>query len=94
LKTPVRCIASGWQGLDNVLRYQFYRSAPDGSQDMIGFTSAVNFIERTLPPTSRITVKVIDKFDQFTNFSVLVNISGGSIDDIIKNSTNNNTNTT
>ena len=61
---------------------------------MIGFISAVNFMERTLPPTSRITVKVIDKFDQFTNFSVSVNITGGSIDDIIKNNTNNTTNTT
>jgi hypothetical protein len=80
--------------VDNVLRYQFYRTAPDGSQDMIGFISAVNFMERTLPPTSRITVKVIDKFDQFTNFSVSVNITGGSIDDIIKNNTNNTTNTT
>ena len=80
--------------MDNVLRYQFYRTAPDGSQDMIGFISAVNFMERTLPPTSRITVKVIDKFDQFTNFSVSVNITGGSIDDIIKNNTNNTTNTT
>ena len=94
MKTPVRCNAIGWQGVDNVLRYQFYRTAPDGSQDMIGFISAVNFMERTLPPTSRITVKVIDKFDQFTNFSVSVNITGGSIDDIINNSTNNNTNTT
>ena len=80
--------------MDNVLRYQFYRTAPDGSQDMIGFISAVNFMERTLAPTSRITVKVIDKFDQFTNFSVSVNITGGSIDDIIKNNTNNTTNTT
>ena len=80
--------------MDNVLRYQFYRTTPDGSQDMIGFTSAANFIERTLPPTSSITVKVIDKFDQFTNFSVSLNITGGSLDDIISNGTINNTNST
>ena len=94
MKTPVKCNATGWQGLDNAVRYQFYRTALDGSMDMIGFTSATNFIERTLPPTSRITVKVLDKFDQFTNLSVLVNITGGSIDDIINNTTNNNTNAT